>query len=149
MQLPLNFAIDISALSQKIKRISLLVPMALEPSGRSYQLRNLQTKKNKIKIKNKNGFDQKYQGNNEILTKRNIFLKKYKIERKPAITLCFVSISKRNIAFYSSFAVHKSKTIHQRSTKLYLIGKKERNIRFFVNEGKKGSVFDLKNETLT
>jgi hypothetical protein len=73
---------------------------------------------------------------------------------KLIITVCFVPISKRNIAFYSSFAVCKRKIIQhcsrkpyriqQRSRKLYRIGKKERNIRFFLNEIKKLIVFDHK-----
>jgi hypothetical protein len=66
------------------------------------------------------------------------------LKRKPDITFCFVSISKQNVGFYSSFAVHERKTKQQCSTKLYWIGKKEHNICFFLNESKKRIAFDHK-----
>jgi hypothetical protein len=65
-------------------------------------------------------------------------------KQKLIITVCFVSISKRNEAFYSRFAVRERKTKQQRSRKLYMIGKKERNISFFLHESKKRIVFDHK-----
>jgi hypothetical protein len=46
--------------------------------------------------------------------------------------------------------MREKKTKQQRSRKLYRIGKKDRNIRFFLNESKKTNCFrSQKNETLT
>jgi hypothetical protein len=54
----------------------------------------------------------------------------------------FDTVSKRNVAFYSSLVVRERKTKLKISTLLYRIDKKERtgNIRFFMNESKK-SIF--------
>jgi hypothetical protein len=56
----------------------------------------------------------------------------------------FVSISKQNVAFYSSFALRERKTEQQRSRKLFRIGKKEQNNFFFLKESKKRIDFDRK-----
>jgi hypothetical protein len=49
-----------------------------------------------------------------------------------------------NATFYSSKDMRERKTIQQRSMFLYTLGKKERNIRFFMIESKKRIAFDHK-----
>jgi hypothetical protein len=52
-------------------------------------------------------------------------------KQKLVIILCFDSISKQNVAFYSSLAMSANKTKQKRSKLPYTMGKNERNIRIF------------------
>jgi hypothetical protein len=56
-------------------------------------------------------------------------------------TLCFNSISKRNVAFYSSCSVRERKIKQQRLLCQFIKGKKERIISFFMIESKKRIAF--------
>jgi hypothetical protein len=71
----------------------------------------------------------------------SIFSSKFRSDsiskRELIITLGFDSISKWNVAFYSSCSVHKRKIKQQRSVFLFSKGKKGRNFRFFIIESKK------------
>jgi hypothetical protein len=63
------------------------------------------------------------------------------LKRKLIITLCFDSISKRIIAFYSSCAVRRRKIKQQRLIFQFSLGKKELIIGFSMIESKKQIAF--------